>query len=197
MNLPGCVLELANREVRAMIATRALWKVAAAAVCAVMAIGIAWAADQSTPPQSPPTEPPVTQAPRGAAPEVPKAVIGKRLPFRQLPPTCNENSCRGMNRSGPPSCSWMGLGCLQAQCSRCRGSEPQGNPNVLKKYHPHKDRAVYFLRTTARAIPSTLMARNYCALGWMGLACRQDSEESPRSDRIGFDKWDEWVTPQE
>ena len=71
----------------------------------------------------------------------------------------------------------------------------KGIRDALKQSHPDKDRAVYFLKTTARAIPSTLMARSSSRLGLDGLGRQAGFGRVTSFDRIGFDKWDEWVAP--
>ena len=165
-----------------MIATRALWKVAAAAVCAVMAIGIAWAADQSTPPQSPPTEPPVTQAPRAAAPEVPKAVIGKRFAVAPVTTDLQRELLPGDEQKWAAVVFVDGAGMfskpnvLDAEALNLKGIR-----DALKKYHPDKDRAVYFLSNYRQGDSKHIDGTELLRLGWMGSAGRQDSEESPRS----------------
>jgi len=97
--LPGHVLELANREVRAMVVTKFVRAGGVLAACAVLVLGVVWAADPPAPP-APATDPPVAPAPRAAVPQIPKVVIGKTFAIAPITTDLQRRLIRG---AGPLS----------------------------------------------------------------------------------------------
>jgi RNA polymerase sigma factor (sigma-70 family) len=194
--LPGPVVALANREVRAMIATKALRTVGTLAACALMALGVVWAADKPQPPPASATAALEAPPPRAEVPMVAKAVIDKRFAIAPVTTDLQRLLLPGENQKWAAVVFVDGTGLfLEPKVLDLDALNLKGIRTALKTYRPAPERAVYFLTNYRQGNELHRDGTELLRLGLDGLGRQAGFGQVTSYDRVGFDNWDEWVAP--